>query len=767
MRREANAAGSGNGGKRNGSESGGNGGAGNGGAGDNGGSDSPLFAADSLFLSPALAGRLGLATGDFVAVTTAGAEAVLRVAGEVPGAEPRQELAVLDIGTLQWRLHWLGRLSRIDLLWAENIDAQAARARLLKALGTGIVIGDPTQGAERSSNLSRAYRVNLGILSLVASFTGAFLVWSSLALAVSKQQRQLALLGMLGLPRRSLSQAVLMAGLLIGAIGAVLGVLLGIALARLLVELVGADLGAGYFAGRGYELQIDALALLSHAALGLLVALAGAWFPAREAARLSWIDALRGRSPPASRSRQAQALTLTLIGTLLLTLPAVDGLPIPAYLAIGCWLLAGIQLTAAWIRAISRLLTRHEALWARWPTVWLAWARFLSDRIDARHSARVAAGVVASFALACAMAIMVMSFRGSVADWLTKVLPADLYARAGERAGVGLIDAAAQTRIAGWPGVQRVQFMRSTKIALDPTLPDLTVIARPLQGTAIGNRSAGGNLPATSNLSAADELPITGALRTAPAGTIAVYASEAAAALHGWQVGMEFQLPAIAPAQRFFLAGIWRDYARQTGAIVIDLETYRALTADRSINEVAIWLADAASPEATLEKAASDPDAVVAGLQWRSASDLRRLSLRIFDRSFAMTYVLEAIAILIALAGVSAGFSTQALSRIRELSMTRLLGMTRRNLLTQLAIEAAIVISISVLWAMAIGTAIAGILVWRVNPQSFHWTMDLRWPALELIAVGLTLVVLGTAAAVISAWRVTRAGALTSLKEDW
>jgi putative ABC transport system permease protein len=83
----------------------------------------------------------------------------------------------------------------------------------------------------RNNNLSRAYRVNLTVLALVALFTGAFLVFSTQALSVLRRRSQFALLRVLGLPRRALLRQVLVEGASLGVIGALLGIAAGYGLA--------------------------------------------------------------------------------------------------------------------------------------------------------------------------------------------------------------------------------------------------------------------------------------------------------------------------------------------------------------------------------------------------------------------------------------------------------------------------------------------------------------------------------------------------------
>ena len=125
-------------------------------------------------------------------------------------------------------------------------------------LPAGVRVAARGEAVERVSNVSRAYRVNLTVLALVAMFTGAFLVFSILSLSVAKRQQQLALLGVLGLSARRRLALVLGESALLGLVGSCLGLALGTALAAIALRLFGGDLGGGYFRGVTPTLRFDA-----------------------------------------------------------------------------------------------------------------------------------------------------------------------------------------------------------------------------------------------------------------------------------------------------------------------------------------------------------------------------------------------------------------------------------------------------------------------------------------------------------------------------
>ena len=167
----------------------------------------------------------------------------VRVAGtSAAGGGP---LAVMDIAAAQDLFGRVGQLTRIDVKLRPGVDHASWLARM--RLPAQVQAGEPADAGQRVSQLSRAYRVNLTVLALVALFTGAFLVFSVLALSVARRAQQLALLGVLGLTAKQRLRLVLAESALLGTLGSALGIALGTTLAAAALSLLGGDLGGGYF----------------------------------------------------------------------------------------------------------------------------------------------------------------------------------------------------------------------------------------------------------------------------------------------------------------------------------------------------------------------------------------------------------------------------------------------------------------------------------------------------------------------------------------
>ena len=698
---------------------------------------------DTIFLSPAAAQWLGVTVGDTVALQIGLGEARFRVAGLTRADGTR--FAIADIAGVQAALERLGRINRLDLRLRAGVDVDAFRVRLAAELPPGVLVERPVSGIKRAANISRSYRVNLNVLALVALFTGGVLVFSTQALAAVRRRRHFALLRVLGMKRGELVRMLVGEALLLGAIGAAVGLVAGFALAQLVLDVIGADLGAGNFRGLRPALRFEPGSAAAFFALGVAVALLGALAPAIEAARAQPAAALKAGDEQRLFERLTPAwpgLAVITAGAVLTAAPPIDGLPLFGYLAIALLLVGTIML-------MPRLAA---AVFARIPLPSAVPVRLAAQQLHGApgQSMLSLATIVAAVSLLVSMAIMVASFRHSLGAWLDHVLPADLYVRTSASTDTAFLSPGDQAALARIPGVRRADFTRLQSILLAPEKPPVTLLARPIDPSDPGRL-----------------LPLVGETVVPPAGAPPpAWVSEAMVDVYGFAPGGVMELPIAGQRVRFTVAGVWRDYIRQHGAVVIERDRYVALTGDRNASDAALWLAEGADAGA-LRRAIRAALPGGESLEIAAPGEIRERSMQAFDRTFAITYVLELVALVIGLTGLSSSFGALVLARRSEFGMLRHVGMTRRQIGAMLATEGLAVSALGLAVGLGLGAIISLILIHVVNRQSFHWSMDLAVPWAPL-AVFCAVMLAAAAATATATARAAMAGdAVRAVKEDW
>lgn len=700
---------------------------------------------DRVLLSASAATSLALTEGGTLHLRTGTKTLRLEIAGVLESDAHRQPIAFMDIATAQWRFERVGQINRIDIRLHTGVNAENFAAQLQHTLPAGVHVTSPAIEAAREASLTRAYRLNLDMLALVALLTGAYLVYATQTLSALRRRTQFALLRALGMTRAMLAAALVGESVLIGIIGSALGVAGGYGVAALIVHGLGTDLGAGYFRSVNATLHADARALLAYFALGVLFAALGAAAAAFAAGRRPPAAALHAGDEESALVRRHLApagITLAVLGATLTAVPPIGALPLAGYAAIALILLGAVMLTPSAATAAVRLLPAFHTVPAA-----LAAARL---QATPRQLALGITAILVSFSLVLAMLVMVTSFRTSLAHWLTQMLPADLYLRASRYGETGFLTAEQQALIAATPGVRETSVLRTQNMLIQPDLPRVTLIARYIDTT-----SANTVLPLNApSITVADTSP-------PPA-----WISEIIVDVYGYRAGQIISLPIAGKSVMFTVAGIWRDYTRQGGAVVIDRDTYIRLTGDTLASEIQIRLAHGANPTdiaAAIQQRLA-PDAPV---EITNARDLHTLSLGIFDRTFAVTYALEAAAALIGLFGLSAAISAQTLTRRREFSVLRHLGMTARELRAMIGCEGMLTAAIGAVFGLVLGLGISLILIAVINRQSFHWSMDVHIPWPALAASCAILIAAAGITALLSARRAMDRDVLRAAREDW
>ncbi len=234
----------------------------------------------------------------------------------------------------------------------------------------------------------------------------------------------------------------------------------------------------------------------------------------------------------------------------------------------------------------------------------------------------------------------------------------------------------------------------------------------------------------------------------------AVLVSEPLSRKAGLARGDALALRGPAGELRFPVAGVYRDYGSEGGAVLMDLATYGRAFGPGPPSNAALYLSPGVDPEAAVARLRAELPG--AALQVRSNRALRGEVLSIFEQTFAVTRLLEAMGLVIAAAGVTLSLLVLARERRGELALYRALGASRGQLF-RVFLGRGLAVGAAGLGLGALGGgALALVLVESVNPAFFGWSLGLSIPARALGLEALTILLAAAAASVYPALAASR-----------
>ncbi len=116
-----------------------------------------------------------------------------------------------------------------------------------------------------------------------------------------------------------------------------------------------------------------------------------------------------------------------------------------------------------------------------------------------------------------------------------------------------------------------------------------------------------------------------------------------------------------------------------------------------------------------------------------SNGEIRREGVRIFDQTFAITYALEAVAVIVAVMGIAGALMSIVIDRRREFGLLRILGATSAQVRKLILVEAGLIGILANIAGLALGIALSLVLIFVINKQSFGWTIQFHWPVAVLV----------------------------------
>jgi len=709
----------------------------------------------SVLLAPATAKRLGLTVGRRFKLQVAGRIRPVRLVGLLsvdPQSAPALDgLLVTDIATAQSLLDSIGRLTRIDLMLPSGAAGERARARIRRLLPPEAQLQPAGARAQDLMQMTAAFRTNLTAMSLLGLVVGMFLIYNTMTFTVLQRRTLIGTLRVLGVTRREVFTGILAEALAVGAAGSALGLVLGIMLGNGLVRLVTRTINDLYFVLTVSQLQISAGPLLLGAGLGLGATILAALGPALEAGRTAPGAAL-SRSLLEHRVRRlliplaVAGLAMAAVAGLLLLLPTRS-------------LVAGFAVLFLLVLGLSLVTPLAVALLVRLAGAAGGPMLGIQGRLAVRGvSASLSRTGVAIAALMLAVAttvgvgVMVASFRTTVAGWLTDRLQADIYLAAAGTPGAGPPPPLAPgvlAQVRAIPGVAQVTGSREITV---PTGDGPTRIMAVQLATGRAPRFA---------LKTGDPSRVWPAFR---AGRL-VLVSEAYAYRHRVAAGDSVSLPTADGTGRFKVGGVYYDYQSGPGVVLMARRLFVQHWHDRRFNSLGIYV-QPGTPVARVMDALRKFVHSDQHLMVRANGAIRAASLRVFDRTFAITNVLRLLAVLVAFVGILSALMALQLERARELAILRATGFTPGQLRGMVTLQTGFMGLLAGLLALPVGLALALLLIHVINRRAFGWSMQTLVPGgilAEALVLAVTAAVL---AGLYPAWKMARTSPAQALRDE-
>jgi putative ABC transport system permease protein len=667
---------------------------------------------DTIYVSASL----GRQVGDKLSLLINDQSKEYTIRGVYPDSSGNESAIVMDIAAAQRALHRFGRVDRILIKTPDNPSLEIWQQRLKSALPAGIDVRAQGTATKDNRRMLQAFRWNLRLLSYISLVVGAFLIYNTISVSVVRRRAEIGIVRALGASRGLVLGAFIGEAATFGLVGGLIGLPLGRLMADGAVKLMSITVDALYVSSRPGAIVLSLYSVLEALTIGIGVAVASAYAPAREAAQVAPVEAMaRGRREYDAGVHKfrdlAAAALLALSAAIASQAPPIGGKPILGYLSALLLIVASALAIPAFVdvagRVSSQFLKRAfgvEALLA---------ARSL--RASLRRTSVLVGALSTAIAMMTSVGIMVGSFRQTVVSWMSDQLPADLYLRpasnpAADRHPTISLDLA--NTIAALPGVAAVDRLRAYEITYDglpATLAsaDLRVMGKYKRTAFFSGRSTGQVLADLKNSNS-------------------VVVSEPFTYKHHVKTGDALRLGLGDTQQSFKIVDVYYDYSSERGNIIMDRDTMLKYLPDETPSNMAVYVMPGTPVETVrheIVQAAANHRILIF-----SNANLRGEAIRIFDRTFAITYALEAVAIIVAVMGVAGALLALVIDRRRELGLLRFLGSSKNQVRKLIVVEAGLLGLLANVAGVILGLLVSLVLIFVINKQSFGWTIRFHWP---------------------------------------
>jgi putative ABC transport system permease protein len=674
-----------------------------------------LLRPNAIIITSKTSRALHIGIGDSLNLIAAGRRIAFGVVGIIEPEGTASALggsfALLDIASAQETFGRVGRLDRIDLVVPERESPRIAEY-LSTLVPAGVTVEAPSRRNEQTLRMLDAFELNLTALGFIALFVSMFIIYNTMLTSTLRRRRELGILRAVGATRGTIVSLFLGEAAVIGLLGVAIGLPLGITLARLALDQVVQTVTALYILTVAEQLTIDVGTLVLGGVIGLAASVLSALPPALEAAKVHPRETFSVQSFESGVSRRYRLIVTASIVTLLAAwIASLQGealnSPLLGFAGAGLVLVGFALLTPLVLRASDRLLGRGLK---RLVGVEGELANAYLMQSLGRASTAIAA-LMTAIAMLVGISTMVGSFRSTVELWMRQTINADLYLtiannRLASSAAVAMPEEIIR-HLDSLPEASHVDALRRLRTSY--------------QGRTITVNGARLTIPAEDASLTFQEGTFDGVLAALDTGAIAV--SEAFAIRFDKRSGDTIVLSTPTGSHPLTIAGVYYDYTTDAGAVMMRRATFIRLYADSAVGNAALYLKDPSQHE-RVRDAIERRFAARYSLIVYSNRSLRDEVLKIFDQTFAITYALQIVAIIVAAIGVANTLAALVVERSREIGILKAIGASAQQVRNMTLVQAGLIGLTSQILGSIAGLLLSAILIYVINRVSFGWTIQ-------------------------------------------
>ncbi len=677
---------------------------------------------------------------------------LLKVEG--PAKSLEGNFGLMDIAAAQEALEKVGLIDRIDLIVDPSIPLATLEKEIRKVIPQGTEIRRTETRSGQIEKMVSAFHLNLTALSLISLIVGMFLIYNAISTSVIQRRREIGILRSIGVTRTQILILFIGEAGIIGALGGLLGIGTGIALAKVMLYFVSRTITALYILVKAETLSIPPLVLIKGFGLAVIVSVFASLGPAREASRIAPREALAMGTLESKVKVRIKRFSCIGLGLLLVALLSALQKPIAHQPLFG--FLAALLI----VIGVSFLVPLITSLLNRLLSPFLHFFFGVEGKLASRYiqdsmvrTVITIAALMTALSMFISISIMILSFRKTVDLWVEQSINGDVFIFPGSHSLTGysaLLPVEVSRELPSLPGVK----------ALDP----FKVLDVEYQGQPAQIASVDGDIFLNQKVirfTRGDPRKILSHFASGQS----VLVTESFSLRHQVEAGEQIKLDTPQGERTFLISGVFYDYSNDWGMILIEKKVFQSLWNDETIHSVGIYLKEGVSIEAFKEmirERYSKPYQLFVV----SHRELRNEVLRVFDQTFAITYSLEFIAILVAFLGIINSLNALVIERQRDIGIFRAIGAFRNQVEKMVLVEAGVIGFFSYVLGLLCGLLLSILLIYVINKQSFGWTIQFSIPPRSLIESGLLVMITSIGAGLIPARRAAKMNAVETLRME-